>query len=242
MNSRTIHGVLLVSAVAFLITGSRVYAQTQTQPENQKTDVHNSQSSTTHDAHISSQLPILSSDVGETLPKKEVSEKKSPTKSPDTTTPTSKESQKTTPTPSASPSPEPETTTPTQQPVQAVGQMTNTGGLDPEKLFSMSNEYRKSKGLPEFKKDEKTCALAQSRAPEVAAEVTSGDMHKGLRDRNLDYWNTENIISMRTEESAFNWWVNDKIHHDAIVGNFTYSCVACSGNSCAQEFTNYQPK
>jgi uncharacterized protein YkwD len=106
----------------------------------------------------------------------------------------------------------------------------------------MSNEYRKSRGLSEFKKDEKTCALAASRAPEVAGEVASGDMHAGLRNRNLDYWNTENIISMRTEESAFNWWVNDKIHHDAIIGDFTYSCVACTGNSCAQEFTNYQAK
>jgi uncharacterized protein YkwD len=106
----------------------------------------------------------------------------------------------------------------------------------------MSNEYRAARGLPPFQKDERTCSLAASRAPEVAGEVASGARHAGLAARALPYWNTENIISMNSEEAAFNWWINDKIHHDAIVGNFTYSCVACVGGNCAQEFTNYQPK
>lgn len=124
----------------------------------------------------------------------------------------------------------------------SVAPQSNAGGLDPEKLFTMSNAFRQARGLPPFQKDERACSLAASRAPEIAGEVASGNMHAGLRARNLPYWNSENIISMRTEEAAFNWWVNDKIHHDAIVGNYTYSCVACSGNSCAQEFTNFQPK
>lgn len=154
--------------------------------------------------------------------------------------PTPAPSQKLTSTPTTKPETSPTT------PVTPVASTTQTntagGGLDPEKLFAMSNAFRQSRGLPAFQKDERACSLAASRAPEIAGEVASGNMHAGLRARALPYWNSENIISMRTEESAFNWWVNDKIHHDAIVGNYTYSCVACSGNSCAQEFTNFQPK
>lgn len=137
-------------------------------------------------------------------------------------------------------------TTPTAAPTAATAVVsTNTstgGGLDAEKLFNMSNAYRQARGLAPFQKDERSCSLAASRAPEVNAEVAGGHMHSGLKARALPYWNTENIITMRTEEEAFNWWVNDKIHHDAIVGNYTYSCVACAGNACAQEFTNFQPK
>ena len=134
------------------------------------------------------------------------------------------------------------TTAPLPSTAASIAPQSNAGGLDPEKLFAMSNAYRASQGLPAFQKDERACSLAASRAPEIAAEVTGGYMHAGLKARALPYWNSENIISMRTEEAAFNWWINDKIHHDAIVGNYAYSCVACSGNSCAQEFTNFQPK
>lgn len=214
--------------------------------EKENTSTITSQPTLSPSTQISTQLPILSSDVGETITTKENENVKTKNRTGTSPTPTPKEKnlpagRQVTPTPTKKD--QPAEKTPTPEPTKTeTPTMTNTGGLDPEKIFSMSNEYRKSKGLPEFKKDEKTCSLAASRAPEVSAEVASGDMHKGLRDRNLNYWNTENIISMRTEEAAFNWWINDKIHHDAIVGNFTYSCVACSGNSCAQEFTNYQPK
>lgn len=136
-----------------------------------------------------------------------------------------------TPTPSPSPIPEPTLTL-------------STGGLDASKLFSMVNDYRKSKGLPEFQKDDKTCQLAVSRAPEVDVELSlpPEEWHKGLRSRNLSYRNNENIISMRTEQAAFDWWINDTPHRENIESPMTYSCIACFGNSCVQEFTSYQPK
>ncbi len=135
------------------------------------------------------------------------------------------------------------TPTPTPKPtLQVITSPANPGGLNADVLFNMANSYRASKGLPAFQKDERSCSLAASRAPEVENEVASSTMHSGLRNRNLNYWNTENIISMRNETEAFNWWINDQIHKEAIESNNTYSCVACSGNSCAQEFTNYQPK
>lgn len=151
-----------------------------------------------------------------------------------------------TPTKAPTPTPTVSNATPTETPIApppaAPQSSANPGGLDADKLFTMSNDYRAARGLPPFQKDEKTCSLAASRAPEVAGEVASGTLHAGLAARALPYWNTENIISMSSEEGAFNWWINDQIHHDAIVGNFTYSCVACSGGNCAQEFTNYQAK
>jgi len=142
-----------------------------------------------------------------------------------------------TPTPMVTPLPSKPTPT-----THVITSPSNSGGLNADVLFDMANSYRASKGLPAFQKDERTCALAASRAPEIENEVTSGAMHSGLRARNLNYWNTENIISMRNESEAFNWWINDQIHKDAIESSNTYSCVACSGNSCAQEFTNYHPK
>jgi uncharacterized protein YkwD len=137
-----------------------------------------------------------------------------------------------TPTPTKAPAP--------VNPVTTVS--SNPGGLNADVLFSLVNNYRTSQGLPAFQKDDRSCSLAASRAPEINGEIASGTMHSGLRARALPYWNTENIISMNSEAAAFNWWINDKIHHDAIVGNYTYSCVACSGNACAEEFTNFQAK
>ena len=145
-------------------------------------------------------------------------------------------------TPTATPTPDQTPTATTAPANYTPAPQGNPGGLNAAVLFSMVNAYRASKGLPAFQQDAKTCSLAQERAPAVAGEVASGNMHAGLKAMNLPYWNTENIISMNSEQAAFSWWINDPIHHAAIVSNQTYSCVACSGNSCAEEFTSYAPK
>jgi uncharacterized protein YkwD len=161
-------------------------------------------------------------------------------KTPTGTTPTVAISSTTTSQPKA------ETTTPTPsaapQPTAVQQLQLSNGGLNADKLFSMSNSYRQSKGLSQLQKDDRACQVAASRAPEIAAEIAGGHMHSGIRARNLPYWNSEIIITMRTEEEAFNWWINDTIHREAIEGNYTYSCTACSGNACVQEFTNFQAK
>jgi uncharacterized protein YkwD len=158
---------------------------------------------------------------------------------PTATTLTSQD-QSVTPTPTTIPTTGagPTATTPSYTPAA----QSNPGGLNADDLFSMVNTYRASQGLPAFQQDAKTCSLAQERAPAIAGEVASGNMHAGLIAMNLPYWNTENIISMNSDQAAFNWWINDPIHHAAIISNATYSCVACSGNSCAEEFTSYQSK
>ena len=157
-----------------------------------------------------------------------------------------------TPTPTSTPEPTPQPTntpTPTVQltatpaptavPVTASS---NTGGLNPEILFSMTNEYRQRMGLAPFQKDARVCSLAQARAPQISAEVAGGYMHAGLSSHYFPYWVTENIITMNSETAAFNWWINDHIHRVQIEGQFTHSCVACVGNACSQIFTNFAPK
>lgn len=243
MNSRTVHIVLFFFVViASLITVSHVHAQSVADTKNgESTITQMSQPTLSHNtSEVYTQLPLLLSEVGnpeKEEPQADTKKTESIKKTLSTPTPTTK------PKSTASPTPTNATevsVTPTIKP--EVSSLSTVGGLDADKLFTMSNDYRKARGLAPFQKDDKTCALAASRAPEVSGEVAAGTLHSGLKARSLDYWNTENIIAMSTEESAFNWWINDKIHHDAIVGNFKYSCVACHGNSCAQEFTNYQPK
>ena len=133
-------------------------------------------------------------------------------------------------------------TTPTPQASQTIASSANPGGLNADLLFSMSNAFRAQLGLPEFQKNEQVCSIAASRAPEISAEIYGGYMHAGLQARNFPFWITENIISMQNEDAAFNWWVNDPPHRAALVGDYKYSCVACAGKACAQEFTNFAPK
>ena len=173
-----------------------------------------------------------------------------PTLDPQDPTPTA--TAEATPTDLPTPSPEPTTAqlytpaptaipTPTVTPAVTQAQLT-TGGLNGDTLFSMVNTYRQSNGLAPLEKDDRECTLAASRAPEINNEIATGTMHSGLAARALSYWNSENIISMNSEAAAFNWWINDPIHKQAILGAYKYSCTACSGNACAQEFTNFQPK
>jgi len=102
----------------------------------------------------------------------------------------------------------------------------------------MSNSYRVGKGLASFQKDERVCSLAAARAPEIGAEISEGHMHSGKNSHNAGFSFTENIITMNSEAAAFNWWINDTIHRVQIEANNKYSCVACSGNACVQEFSN----
>lgn len=158
------------------------------------------------------------------------------------------------PTPTPSPIIEPTAAVPAPTSAPAVTASTSnvaganataapTNGLNADLLFSMVNNHRTSIGLHALQKDEKTCSLAAARASEIAAEMAVGTLHSGMYGRNLPYWNTENAIVLGSEEAAFNWWLNEPIHRASMESKvYTYSCTACSGNYCVQEFTSYQPK
>jgi uncharacterized protein YkwD len=125
----------------------------------------------------------------------------------------------------------------------SVAPQTNAGGIDPEKLFSMVNAHRQAMGLAALQKDDRVCSLATARTSEIAGEMAAGTLHSGMYARNLPYWNTENAAAYGSEEADLNWWLNDDIHRRAIESaTHTYSCVACSGNYCVQEFTSFQAK
>lgn len=117
-----------------------------------------------------------------------------------------------------------------------------TTTLNSDLIFSMINQIREQNGLSDFQKDDRLCTLASSRAPEIHHEVISGTMHQGMYARHLPYWNNENIIDIASEQEAVNWWMSDYVHKAAILGNYQFSCVACSGNACAEEFSNFDPK
>ncbi len=115
--------------------------------------------------------------------------------------------------------------------------------LNADLLFEMANNHRVKIGLSPFEKDDRICKIAQDRGPALQNEIFgSGRMHSGFYALNLPYWATENIAGYNTEEQTFGFWVTDRIHKEAIEGDYKYSCVACYGNFCSQIFTNFAPK
>lgn len=115
--------------------------------------------------------------------------------------------------------------------------------LNADVLFSLMNTQRATLSLPPFQKNDQLCSVATSRAPEAATEIFSGGrMHAGFWSRNLPYFATENMIYQQTEQAALNWWLNSPIHRSAVDGNYTNSCVACSGKVCVAIFTSFVPR
>jgi uncharacterized protein YkwD len=115
--------------------------------------------------------------------------------------------------------------------------------LNPDIIFTLINGHRASIGKAPFQKDDRICAIAQSRAPELYNEIfVTHTMHQGFYARNLPFWATENMAHYKDETTIVAWWLNSPIHRRAIEGDYTYSCGACAGNSCNQIFTSFQPK
>lgn len=120
---------------------------------------------------------------------------------------------------------------------------TTNGVLNADVLFNLVNATRAAYGLAPFQKDDRICAVAISRAPELDNEIwVTHTMHAGFYARNLPYRATENIISTHTEQEALNWWLNSPVHRAALLGNYTHACTACAGRSCSMIFTNFDPK
>ena len=114
--------------------------------------------------------------------------------------------------------------------------------LDTEKIFSLVNEYRAKLALPGFEKNEEVCQLAQTRSTEIVAEIQNGTLHSGLYNRPLAYWIWENAKYGSDEAGTVAWWLSSPVHHQSIVGDYKYSCVACTGSYCSELFTSFVPK
>lgn len=125
-------------------------------------------------------------------------------------------------------------------PQSEVPQSTGNG-LNPDVIFSMINQIRIQNGLAPLEKSPEVCAITDSRAPELYAEIfVNGNMHAGFarRQSQLPFRSTENMIHQNTEQQAVTWWMNSSVHRSAILGNYTHSCVSCQGNSCAMIFAS----
>lgn len=137
---------------------------------------------------------------------------------------------------------EPETTMLGFMPVGVAPEAT-TQSLNGDTVFTLVNSFRARNGLSAFEKDENLCQLAQARAKEAYDEIYSGkQLHSGLYNRNLPYWVTENAKLGVSEQEALTWWIGSPIHYRALISANKYSCGACYGNVCVQEFTSYIPK
>lgn len=172
----------------------------------------------------------------------------STTKPSPTPTPTTRPSATPTPTtskPTKTPIPE---ATPTDEPSQITlnvpaASQSDKPSLNSDVILQLINDHRTTKKLSPLVKHGELCKLAEYRKPQLFDEIfTSGNMHKGLYDLKLPYYITENMAHYSTEQKVVSWWLGSYIHRSAIEGDYSYSCGACSGNSCAQLFTNYAPK
>jgi uncharacterized protein YkwD len=120
----------------------------------------------------------------------------------------------------------------------------NSSGLSAAKVLDLINAHRQTIGLEPYQTDQRLCSLAQSRSEELNNEIF-GDayVHQGFNERDLDYWITENMVHQPTEEAVLSWWLGSSLHRQAIESSIhTHSCGVCSGNTCAQLFTSWQPK
>lgn len=127
--------------------------------------------------------------------------------------------------------------------IQSEAQLPPTATLSAEHLFSLVNAHRAGISLPPFEHEAQICAVAELRREELPGEINRGiPMHAGFYAKNLPYYATENMIYMRSEEEALNWWLNSPIHRSAINGSYKYACGVCNGQVCNMVFTNYDPK
>lgn len=155
-------------------------------------------------------------------------------------------------TPMASPTVKP-TNTPTQTPqptatsvptvLSSAVQNSPKDSLNSEKIFTLINEYRKSKNLPLLEKSDYLCQIANTRAPQLYDEIfVTYNVHAGFYAMNVPYWITENMAHYQSEQEIMNWWLSSSIHRQAIEGIHSYTCGACYGNSCVQLFTSFIKK
>lgn len=229
--------LLLCGLVFFTILNARITNQVILSPQPDLSFNYSAQASGKNSPELTlanfSPTPTLVN-----LASLQVADTPTPTPSP-TATPQPTQTPKPTIKLPQSPLPSP---TDTPQPAVAPTSQMPANSLDGDKILSLINDHRKSIGLSELQKDQRSCDLAAARAPEIMHEVETGTMHAGLAARNLPYWNNENIAYYNTEEQTVNWWIADTIHRRQLEGNFKYSCVECYHNSCAQELTNFAPK
>lgn len=112
--------------------------------------------------------------------------------------------------------------------------------LDAVKLWKIVNDYRLSKNLQPFTKNDELCRIAIERAPEIVKEIDTP--HKGFHERydSYPYKMGENATGAIGEKDALNRWLNSPPHKSALDGSWLYSCIACDKDiACVQIFSSF---
>jgi uncharacterized protein YkwD len=118
-----------------------------------------------------------------------------------------------------------------------------TDELDADVLFNQVNEYRISKGLNPTEVDNRLCAIAQARIPEVRKDWS----HKGFEEKYslyselLNYRNIGENLGNRSlfYSDVFNDWTDSPSHEANMVGDYTHSCVVTDGDYAVHIFASY---
>lgn len=114
--------------------------------------------------------------------------------------------------------------------------------LDADLIFSLVNNYRLTLNLKAFTKDERLCSIASGRRNQLTSEINGQrPLHAGFKELNLQFRSSENMIHIRSEVAALNWWLASPVHRASIESDYAQSCVACQGKSCVQIFATLPP-
>ena len=127
-------------------------------------------------------------------------------------------------------------------PTPFIAYVPNDMQVNADTIQDLINAFRTRAGLTPFMREDNVCSLAKIRSMELAGELANGVLHSGLYNRNLPYWIWENAKVGSDEQGTVTWWLNSPIHRSSMVGNYKYSCGACTGSYCSQLFTSYEPK
>lgn len=112
--------------------------------------------------------------------------------------------------------------------------------LDENELWIVVNNWRISRNLNPYTKDDKLCSLAETRIVELREDNT----HKGFADHTDDFTYTklaENLVfDAPTEERALINWINSASHSATLKEDYQYSCIASEKQNAVQIFANYE--
>lgn len=105
-----------------------------------------------------------------------------------------------------------------------------------KKLFELINEWRMSKNLPIYTKDERLCEIARDRSDD---EVFS---HTAFYEKysSFPYKIQENLgRCFDSEQYMLNCWLFSKPHRQTLEKPYTHSCVVCD-RQCVQIFSSFE--
>lgn len=115
--------------------------------------------------------------------------------------------------------------------------------LNAKFLTLLINEWRIGQKLKPYVTDDRLCSLSNDRV----LKDERFDNHKGQKGRVYDPYYaipkgvtiSENIGISTSEYLLLQSWLASPTHAEALRHDYKYSCVACSGDYCVQEFSNF---